>query len=263
MGLTQLNFAGLNKVEVAIARIKEFANEPYYFADSFGKDSCVVKHLLDMSHVNYEAHHHNTNIEPPELIYFGRYTHPLTIIDNPSESFWRLFPKNGFPTRKVRWCCRLLKETNGRGRFIVQGVRWQESAQRKSRRMFEICNKDKFTKFLNPIIDWTETEIWEFIHSEHIPYCSLYDEVGNDGKRLFKRLGCVLCPMHTAKQTQLELQRFPKIADSWYRAFEKFYLLGWDSAKRWDNVDKMWDYWLSRKGEPKVNDAQCIMFDKG
>ena len=44
MGITQLNFAGLNKVEVAIARLKEFEPKdmPYYGAYSGGKDSDTV-----------------------------------------------------------------------------------------------------------------------------------------------------------------------------------------------------------------------------
>ncbi len=262
MGLTQLNFAGLNKVEVAIMRLKEFEPpEGYYFADSYGKDSCVVDRLLDMADSKHTAYYNKTGLDAPELVLFGKEYHPETLINKPKESFWQMFPKNGFPTRTIRWCCRLLKETSGRGKFIVSGIRWQESPQRKSRRMMEVCNKDAMTKFLNPIIDWTEKEVWEFIHSENIPYCSLYDELGEDGKPLFKRLGCVLCPMGTAKQSQVQIKRFPKQAEAWHRAFQRFYDLGWDSVKRWDNAEEMWQWWLSRKGEPKVNEAQCIMFD--
>jgi len=80
--------------------------------------------------------------------------------------------------------------------------------------------------------------------------------------RKFSRLGCVLCPMGTAKQGQLQIERWPKLVEAWHRAFYRFYELGWDSVlSRWDNPEDMWLHWLSRKGEPKVNDAQCIMFD--
>ncbi len=263
MGLEQLNFAGFNKVEVAIMRLKEFESpEGYYFADSYGKDSCVVRRLLYMANSKHIAYYNQTGLDAPELVLFGRKYHPETLINKPIESFWRMFPKNGFPTRKIRWCCKLLKETGGRGNFIVQGIRWQESSQRKSRKMVEVCNKDSVTKFLNPIIDWTSKEVWEFIKAENIPYCSLYDERYAAGNLLFKRLGCVLCPMGTAKQAKIQIERFPKQALAWQKAFQRFYDLGWDSViSRWADWHEMWVYWLTRKGEPKVNDAQCIMFD--
>jgi len=46
MGLAQLNFAGLDKVDVAISRLKEFEpSEGYFLAFSGGKDSVVVYDL--------------------------------------------------------------------------------------------------------------------------------------------------------------------------------------------------------------------------
>ncbi len=263
MGLTQLNFAGLNKIEVAIARIKEFAKEPYFFADSFGKDSCVTRDLLIKAEKPFETYYNQTGIDPPELVIFGREYHKEAIWLRPKTSFFKaLSEKEGFPTRVNRWCCELLKEMSGKGRIVVTGIRWQESPSRRGkRRMFEACNKDKLTFYLNPIIDWTESEVWEYIKLNNIPYCSLYDEKGEDGKPLFKRLGCILCPMGTQKQAQIQIKRFPKLAEAWHRAFYRFYDLGWDSVKRWSNAEEMWQWWLSRKGEPKLNDAQCIMFD--
>ena len=261
MGLIQLNFEGKNKVEVAIMRLQEFAIEPYYFADSYGKDSCVVDRLLDMAEVPHDAHYSQGGVDPPELVYFGRDFHPETTTERPTLSIWRGIEKKGMPRRQSRWCCELIKEKSGSGRRVVTGIRWQESSSRKARRMVEVCRTDETKIFVNPIIDWTSKEVWEFIRQENIPYCSLYDERGLDGKWLFKRLGCVLCPMETARQTSVELLRFPKLAEAWKRACYRYWEAGSDGTKRWDNPEKMWKWWLSRKGEPKVNEAQCIMFD--
>ena len=264
MGLSQLNFEGKNKVEVAIMRIKEFEPpEGYYFADSFGKDSCVVDRLLDMASVKHDAHCSQGGIDPPELVKFGRGYHPDTILERPEMSFWKGIMINGLPRRQSRWCCALIKEKHGSGRRVVTGIRWQESYRRRKRRMVEVCQTDKTKIFVNPIIDWTSKEVWEFIHSENIPYCSLYDERGEDGKPLFRRLGCVLCPMKTAKQTQYELKRFPKLAEAWRRACYRYYYIRIErgSPCRWNSPEETWQWWLSRKGEPKINDAQCTMFD--
>lgn len=57
----------------------------------------------------------------------------------------------------------------------------------ESRRMVEMCYRTHKT-LVNPIIDWTDEDVWEFIRLCNVPYCELYD-CG------FKRLGCVACPL--------------------------------------------------------------------
>ena len=57
----------------------------------------------------------------------------------------------------------------------------------EARRAVEICYRTQKT-LVNPIIDWEDEDVWEFIRSKHIPYCELYDEG-------FDRLGCIGCPM--------------------------------------------------------------------
>ncbi len=262
MGLAQLNFEGKNKVEVAIMRLQEFEPpEGYYFADSYGKDSCATYRLLDMAEAKHDAHYSQGGIDPPQLVKFGREYHPDTIMERPAMSVWKGVMIKGMPRRQGRWCCELIKEKHGGGRRVVTGIRWQESPRRRARQMVEVCNTDKTKVFLHPIIDWTNQEVWEFIHQENIPYCSLYDLKRLDGKPMFKRLGCVLCPMETQSQTSLELVMFPKLADAWKRACYRYWEKGGVGVQRWLTAEAFWQWWLSRKGEPKVNDAQCIMFD--
>ena len=67
---------------------------------------------------------------------------------------------------------------------------------------------------LNPIIDWTTEEVWEFIHEYNVPYCKLYDEG-------FKRLGCIGCPMGTVEHRKAELERYPKYRQAYMKAFER------------------------------------------
>lgn len=79
-----------------------------------------------------------------------------------------------------------------------------------SREVIESCYRHKKT-VLNPIINWEDEDVWEFIHRENIPYCELYD-------RGYKRLGCIGCPMNTAAA---ELEAYPKYKQMYLKTFGK------------------------------------------
>lgn len=70
---------------------------------------------------------------------------------------------------------------------------------RENAKIVEMCYKDH-TTLINPIIDWTTDEVWEFIREYNVPYCCLYDEG-------FKRLGCIGCPMGSVKHRTEEFER--------------------------------------------------------
>lgn len=282
--IEQLNVYGKTKLEVAIQRLKTFEpSEGYYLAFSGGKDSAVIKALADMAGVKYDAHYNVTSVDPPELVRFIKEKYPDVIWEYPRHkdgtraTMWNLIPKKKMPpTRLVRYCCQVLKESGGDGRFTITGVRWAESSNRKnnqgeitiykadkelkespdfmqtnkggvvlindnesSRKMVDSCYKRKKT-VLNPIIDWEDDEVWEFIHRFNIPYCELYDKG-------YKRLGCIGCPMNPAAAAELE--RYPKYKQAYLRAFDKM-LENMDKAElktTWKTADDVMKWWLGGK----------------
>ena len=92
---------------------------------------------------------------------------------------------------------------------------------------------------INPIIDWTDAEIWEFIHEYNVPYCKLYDEG-------FKRLGCIGCPMGGGKAQAEEFRRYPKYKDLYFKAFERML----EENKKneietnWETATDVMSWWL-------------------
>ena len=84
---------------------------------------------------------------------------------------------------------------------------------RENARIVEMCYKNH-TTLINPIIDWTTEDVWEFLKEYEVPYCSLYDEG-------FKRLGCIGCPMGSKAQRLKEFERWPKYYNLYMIAFEK------------------------------------------
>jgi phosphoadenosine phosphosulfate reductase len=170
----------IDLVDLSIMRLREFEPaEGYYGAFSGGKDSLTLKELCRMAGVKVDWHYNWTTVDPPELLAYIKKYHPDVEIHKPEMSMWQLIPKKRMaPTRLVRYCCAYLKEQGGDGRRVLTGIRWAESNARSKRNMFEAKRTDKSgaTHFLHPIIDWTDSDVWEFIHLYKLPYCSLYDE---------------------------------------------------------------------------------------
>jgi phosphoadenosine phosphosulfate reductase len=243
MGLMQLNEMGWNKIQMAIEVIKQ--NEPpegYYVANSGGKDSGIIVDLCKRAGVKFDAHYCVSPIDPPEVYKFLKEHHPETQWDYYAKGFWTPTNNLGLPTRLKRWCCKLIKEAGGTGRIKLMGIRWEESASRKSRCMIETARNDNTTKYLHPIICWSNTEVFEYYSITKIPIIALY-------KQGFKRVGCIGCPQDTRKHRLETLARYPKTAIAW-RLFADRYFEQYPetpSIKLLATKDNYWNWWLSGK----------------
>ena len=254
----QMLFDKIDRVKTAILRLKSFEPpEGYYLAFSGGKDSVVIKALADMAKVKYDAHYNVTTIDPPELVYFIRDYHKDVIWDHPKEPMLRLMPKRGFPDRRTRWCCSEYKEKGGSGWLVMTGIRQAESIKRSKRKMVESCFRDTSKRYLNPIIDWSDNDVWEFIHGNNIPYCKLYDEG-------YKRLGCILCPLAVKWARDRDAEKYPKYVELFIRAFNEIHKRkkekGLISVDRWKNGEEMFWWWMD-DNRTKNQPDQLVMFE--
>ena len=231
MSLIEYTLEGkIDRVQIAIERLKSFEPpEGYYLAFSGGKDSITIYKLAEMSGVKFDAHFNSTSIDPPEIIEYIRKNYPNVSIDKPQKTMWKLIEEKMIPpTRVMRYCCEYLKEYGGSGRLVVTGIRRAESYKRTKRQMVHICIKDKTKKFLHPIIDWKENDVWKFIKKYNLKYCCLYDAG-------YKRIGCILCPMQTIRGKLRDKERYPKFYKAYLLAFKKMII---NRAK--NNKDKSW-----------------------
>lgn len=173
--------------------------------------------------------------------------------------FQHAVKKQILPTMRVRWCCAEYKETAGAGKVTLIGIRKAESARRAKRNEVEINNRKfsgdldgldeyrqeqkakrarrkskeqgvnitnadeeqtlgcihgKESLLISPIIYWTEKDVWEFLNDVvRVPHCSLYDEG-------WHRIGCIGCPMSSAKQKRIENERYPHVKRGWIKAIK-------------------------------------------
>ncbi len=242
------NLFGESKLKNSIRLLRDLEPpEGYYLAFSGGKDSIVLKAVADIAGVKYDAHYSVTTIDPPEVIRFMKARHKDVKFDVPPKSFFELSIHNGLPTRLARWCCRELKERGGSGRCVLTGIRRAESFNRKKRRQVEFCMTDTTKRFVHPLIEWTDNDIWSFIRENKLPYCELY----NQG---LKRVGCLFCPFKSTKQRQFEVKKYPNQAKAIKKSIGRWLIETPHKDKEMKcgkTPDEIFDWWISGKSSKK------------
>ena len=243
-----------DKVDVAIALLQAWEPpEGYYLAFSGGKDSVAIFDLAVKAGVKFDAHYCVSPIDPKAIHDFIRQDYPDVQWDYHARGFWKLVDKKGLPMRQSRWCCQIIKESGGSGRVVVLGNRRVEGNIRRNQCFVEIptagrVSGKKHKTFIRPILDFDNSDIWQYIRENKINYCTLYDEG-------FKRLGCVLCPF--SRDITREEIYFLKIVKLWKLACnrivkaqkERGYLTlkGKPVKNRFESGQDLYNWWVSRR----------------
>ena len=91
----------------------------------------------------------------------------------------------------------------------------------------------------NPIINWTDSEIWDFIKEKNIIVCDLY-------KCGYNRVGCVGCPLSRRKNREKEFGDFPTYKNAYMSAFDRMIQKrAKDGLKTvWKSGKECFDWWM-------------------
>lgn len=88
------------------------------------------------------------------------------------------------------------------------------------------CIRGKESLLISPIIDWTESDVWEFLNNVVcVPHCELYDQG-------WHRIGCINCPMASHKQKLIENERWPHVKRNWIKTITRIRCGGRQTAKQ-------------------------------
>lgn len=251
--MSDLEHIAIERLQAASEMSLTHYGQPLVVTTSGGKDSSVCVELAIRAGIPFEVMHNHTTADAPETVYFVRRefrrleekglqcTLNLPTYKGERTSMWKLIPQKLMPpTRLARYCCSVLKENGGAGRFIATGVRWAESSSRKNNRgiyetnstrkenriilnndnddkrmLFENCRL-KAKRVVNPIIDWIDKDVWDFLNDAKVPVNPLYAEG-------WRRVGCVGCPM-ASKAREKEFARWPRYRQLYINAFDKMLL---------------------------------------
>lgn len=135
-----------------------YFHRPLIIAYSGGKDSEVIVDLAIKSGANIEIHNNHTTVDAPETVYhirkqFAKWREMgyncevvYPTYNGKRISMWELIVKKGIlPTSWARYCCQVLKESNGKNAITATGVRRAESSNRHDRLEFEALGSTKQT----------------------------------------------------------------------------------------------------------------------
>lgn len=201
-------------------------------------------------------------------------------------SMWKLIVKKQMPpTRLARYCCSVLKETSTPNRLAALGVRGAESTSRQGRDTFGIrgatyqkamffsldhteevhheakdrdpvwdCTLIKTMRehgdtIVNPIYEWTDSDIWEYIRENDIETNPLY-------ARGYTRVGCIGCPMATYRMVMKEFSDYPKYKELYIMAFDRMLeenkKKDKDRQRTWETGEDVFNWWTEKyKNEVK------------
>jgi len=84
--------------------------------------------------------------------------------------------------RKVHPLRRMLKNLDG----WISGIRRDQTSIRKDAKMLEIDEKYNGIVKINPLIDWTWDQVWDYIKKNNVPYHKLLDKG-------YTSIGCQPC----------------------------------------------------------------------
>ena len=290
--MNDLEKVAIERLQTASEMILRYYDQPLVITDSGGKDSSVCKELALRAGIPFEIIHNHTTADAPETVRFVRseakrfedlgikYTINMPTYKGKRVSMWSLIPQKLMPpTRLVRYCCSVLKETGGAGRFITTGVRWAESASRRNSRgiyeksgskesriilnndnddkrmLFENCRL-KAKRVVNPIIDWKDEDVWGFLEDAKKLTNPLYAEG-------WCRVGCVGCPMAGQHEREEEFARWPKYKNLYLKAFENMLKVreargkmqgSWRMGKTGEDVFNWWMEYDILPGQMDIED---------
>ena len=106
-----------------------------------------------------------------------------------------------------------------------------------ARRLVEHCYAKQKT-MINPIVDWDDNDVWDFLHHYGCKINPLYS-CG------FNRVGCIGCPI-AARHQHAEFQRYPKYKQAYIRAFDKMVKRRMELGKptSWKTGSDVFNWWV-------------------
>ncbi|NBQ69582.1 MAG: phosphoadenylyl-sulfate reductase [Nitrosomonadaceae bacterium] len=185
-------------VAVLTETIRDFA--PVTFANSLGAEDMVLTDIIDRYQLDIDMFSLDTGRLPQETydlmqVVRERYKTPLRIYFpnvKQVEAYVAEHGVNGFydsiELRKA--CCHIRKVEPLRRalqgkRAWITGIR-SEQASTRSNLKVSAYDMDNRMQKINPLLEWSNAEVWEYLKHYDVPYNKLHD-------KFYPSIGCAPC----------------------------------------------------------------------
>ncbi|HOE39615.1 MAG TPA: phosphoadenosine phosphosulfate reductase family protein [Bacteroidales bacterium] len=116
-----------------------------------------------------------------------------------------------------------------------------------NRRLVEHCFRTTST-ILNPIVDWSDDDVWRFLSYYNCSVNPLYS--------CNTRIGCIGCPLSGQKTMVSDFERYPNFKKLYIRAFDKMLDFHKEKEYTWETGQDVFDWWTG------TDSNQLSFFDK-
>ena len=121
----------------------------------------------------------------------------------------------------------------------------------QNRRFVEHCYRTTST-MINPLVDWSDEDVWEFLKYYGCKSNPLY-QCGE------KRIGCIGCPLQGFKGMKKDFVKYPAYKNIYIKTFDKMLIArknkGLSNNQIWENGESVFKRWIGD------NPMQLTMFD--
>jgi phosphoadenosine phosphosulfate reductase len=189
------------KADSALALLREAELlAPAAFSSSFGAEDMVLLDLIQRHALNISIFTLDTGRLPDETYQLmqtveERYGACFDVIFPQAQAVQVLVQKNGIngfyqSVEKRQACCAVrklepLRRALTRKKAWVTGLRSEQSVTRQDLSPSEQDQQYDVRKF-SPLHDWTEKDVWDYLHTHNVPYNALHD-------RFYPSIGCAPC----------------------------------------------------------------------
>lgn len=141
---------------------------------------------------------------------------------------------------KEKTMLKLAEENGLYFRQTKQGGLVMNDDNSETRRFVEMCYRTTST-MVNPIVDWTEEDVWDFLHYYGCASNPLY-QCGET------RIGCIGCPLQGFKGMKADFAKYPKYRAAYVRAFDKMVIAreteGLENKGSWRDGESVMRWWV-------------------
>jgi len=185
-------------VAVLTEAVRDYA--PVAFANSLGAEDMVLTDIIERHHIDIEMFSLDTGRLPQEtydLMQTVRERYKTTLrIYFPNvkqiEAYVAEHGVNGFyQSVDLRKSCCYIRKVEPLRRALqgkrgwITGIRREQASTRANLRVSAYDMSNRMQK-INPLLEWTHAEVWEYLKHYEVPYNKLHD-------KFYPSIGCAPC----------------------------------------------------------------------